>query len=132
MSEHHLRLEAEQAGGPKRGRAAPEKRSGKRADVHSVRTSLPSGVAREVALFTAVEGRVVEEGAGGAAPLGALVILLLGSRLHRAAPNICDGSQKTRFRRGHGACTHTHTHRRQKDSGGVSLYLLFVEDRFLS
>lgn len=68
------------------------------ADVHSVRTSLPSGVAREVALFTAVEGRVVEEGAGGTAPLGALVILLLGSRLHRAAPHICDGGQKTRFR----------------------------------
>lgn len=99
MSEHHLRLEVEQEGGPKRGRvAAPESAAGMGGTSNPSWTSLPSGVAREVALFTAVEGRVVEEGAGGAAPLGALVILLLGSRLHRAAPHICNGGQKTRFR----------------------------------
>lgn len=37
----------------------------------------PSEVTRELALFTAVEGRVVEEGAGGAVPLSALVVLLV-------------------------------------------------------
>ncbi len=31
----------------------------------------------EFTLFTAVEGRVVEEGAGGAAPLDAVVLLML-------------------------------------------------------
>lgn len=54
-------------------------------------------MAREVALFTAVEGRVVEEGAGGAAPLSALVVLLVGRRLHRTTSHIYDGGQKTRL-----------------------------------
>lgn len=36
-----------------------------------------SEVARELALFTAVEGGVVEEGAGGAAPLSPLVLVLV-------------------------------------------------------
>lgn len=37
---------------------------------------LGSEVPRELALFTAVEGGVVEEGAGGAVPMRALVLLL--------------------------------------------------------
>lgn len=37
---------------------------------------LGSEVPREFALFTAVEGGVVEEGAGGAVPMRALVLLL--------------------------------------------------------
>lgn len=55
----------------------------------------------ELALFTAVEGRVVEEGTGGAAPLSALILLLVGSRLPHATSHIYDGGQKTRFHAEH-------------------------------
>lgn len=50
----------------------------------------PSGseVAWELALFTAVEGGMVEEGAGGAAPLRPLVLLLVCSRLHYLTPHV--------------------------------------------
>lgn len=40
-----------------------------------------SEVPRELALFTAVEGRVVEEGAGGAVPMRPLVLLNLTIRV---------------------------------------------------
>lgn len=43
-------------------------------------------MARELALFTAIQGRVVEEGASRTAPLGALVFLLVG--LHVLIPRL--------------------------------------------
>lgn len=77
---HHLRLvvETHEPGAStsrlQRSRP-PEGEEGERASLCAA--APPSEVTRELALFTAVEGRVVEEGAGGAVPLGALVILLV-------------------------------------------------------
>lgn len=48
----------------------------------AVRSLVGSEVPRELALFTAVEGRMIEEGAGCAAPLRPLVFLLVYDGLH--------------------------------------------------
>lgn len=47
-----------------------------------------SKVAWELALFTAVEGGMVQEGAGGAAPLRPLVLLLVCGRLHHLTAHV--------------------------------------------
>lgn len=77
---HHLRLEVEPrepGASASRLLEKPTSRRGAGRARGSLCCCPPSEVARELALFTAVEGRVVEEGAGGAVPLSALVILLV-------------------------------------------------------
>lgn len=96
MSEHRLSREEEQSEEEallwKACRASPEMAS--------------SEVARELALFTAVEGRVVEEGAGGAAPWGALVLLL-----HQAAAHVCQNTPRhPQHGRQETSGPHTRTH----------------------
>lgn len=52
------------------------------------RSLVGSEVPRELALFTAVEGGVVEEGAGGAVPLRPLVLLLVCGGLHNLTAQV--------------------------------------------
>lgn len=52
------------------------------------RSLVGSEVPWELALFTAVEGGMVEEGAGGAAPLQALVLLLVCGGLHNLTARV--------------------------------------------
>lgn len=62
---------------------------GRRAEEGAARRSLVgSEVTRELALFTAVEGRMVEEGAGGAVPLRPLVLLLVCDGLHNLTARV--------------------------------------------
>lgn len=61
---------------------------GRRAGGAARRSLVGSEVPRELALFTAVEGGVVEEGAGGAAPLRLLVLLLVSDGLHNLTARV--------------------------------------------
>lgn len=58
------------------------------------RTLVGSEVPGELALFTAVEGGVVEEGAGGAVPLQPLVLLLVCDGLHNLTARVCDDEKE--------------------------------------
>lgn len=53
----------------------------------------------ELALFTAVEGGMVEEGAGGAAPLRPLVLLLVCDGLHNLTARVCEEEEEEGRRR---------------------------------
>lgn len=54
-----------------------------------------SEVPWELALFTAVEGWMVEKGAGGAAPLRPLILLLVCDGLHTLTARLCREEEQT-------------------------------------
>lgn len=63
------------------------------------RSLVGSEVPRELTLFTAVEGRMVEEGAGRAVPLRPLILLLVCSGLHNLTARICDEEEEEKKNR---------------------------------
>ena len=54
-----------------------------------------SEVSWEFTLFTAVEGRVVEKGAGSTPPLDTVIVLTLRHSLHTLTARFCGKERKT-------------------------------------